>query len=351
MPLNFRSFLIRITTFLGGLYFFLEYVFPKESGIGTYHDQITTGVQVVGSMAVGLGIINIIKVHGGRIIRTRTGWQNSIALMLGLAAMLSIEAIDLVQSQSSARKRQELDTLVMFVKRVHADAVEKQIPPEPRIAALERRMVEIITAAKAREAKAPAEEKEGLATFEKSMADAAAQAALLRERYAQVGAADDPAITAHRDALSSALVSAAAAAQAIAAERTKSSLVTQYRTIAYQGFVEALGSAMFALLAFYIANAAYRAFRVRSVEAMTMMIAALIVMLGQIPFGPLYISEHIPAIRLWLIENISTPAFRAIYFGAAIAGLSMAVRMWLSLERSPLVADDQPSPSPAGGAK
>src|SRR5262249_28906565 len=99
-------------------------------------------------------------------------------------------------------------------------------------------------------------------------------------------------------------------------------------------------SAMFALLAFYIASAAYRSFRVKSIEAFIMMLTAIVVMLGQIPFGPLYISPHLPAIRLWLLEDVSTPAFRAIYFGAAVAGLSMAVRMWLSLERSPLAPEE-----------
>jgi hypothetical protein len=100
-----------------------------------------------------------------------------------------------------------------------------------------------------------------------------------------------------------------------------------------------LGAAMFSLLAFYIASAAFRSFRIRSLEALFMMLAAVVVMLGQIPHGPLYISESLPGMRLWLLENLSTPAFRAIYFGAAVAGLALAVRMWLSLERSPLSDD------------
>jgi hypothetical protein len=71
-----------------------------------------------------------------------------------------------------------------------------------------------------------------------------------------------------------------------------------------------------------------------------MMIPAIIVMLGQIPHGQLYIHEDLPELRAWLLKNISTPAFRAITFGALVASLAMAIRMWLSLERSPLTADD-----------
>jgi len=59
-------------------------------------------------------------------------------------------------------------------------------------------------------------------------------------------------------------------------------------------------------------------------------------MLGQIPQGPMYISEDLPYFRLWLLKNISTPAFRAIFFGSSIAGLAMAIRIWFSLERGPL---------------
>ena len=73
---------------------------------------------------------------------------------------------------------------------------------------------------------------------------------------------------------------------------------------------------------------------------MVMMIFAILVMLGQIPQGPLYIWEGLPALRLWLMANISTPAVRAIEFGSIVAGLAMAVRMWLSLEKSPLAVDD-----------
>ena len=97
---------------------------------------------------------------------------------------------------------------------------------------------------------------------------------------------------------------------------------------------------MFSLLGFYIAAAAYRAFRISSFEALLMMSAAVIVMLGQIPFGAL-ISEYFPELRLWLLKFPSAGAFRAIKIGALIAGLGMAFRMWFSIESSSFVKEQQ----------
>jgi hypothetical protein len=108
--------------------------------------------------------------------------------------------------------------------------------------------------------------------------------------------------------------------------------------ILYKYMFVSLGAAMFSLLSFYIATAAYRSFRVRSFEAAFMMAAALLIMVGQIPLGE-YISQwtnqwaNIPEWRNWVIKNISTPAFQGIAIGATVAGLAMSLRIWLSIER------------------
>ncbi len=111
----------------------------------------------------------------------------------------------------------------------------------------------------------------------------------------------------------------------------------------YTGLLVNLDSAMFALLAFYIASASYRAFRVRTVEAALLMISALVIMLGLVSFGIaatsfIPVDSHFAIFRLeqlstWLMQYINMPAQRAVTIGVMVGSLAMAMRLWLSLER------------------
>jgi hypothetical protein len=104
-----------------------------------------------------------------------------------------------------------------------------------------------------------------------------------------------------------------------------------------------LDAAMFSLLAFYIASAAYRAFRVRTVEAGLLMVAALLVMLGLVNVG-VWLTSWIPEsstwaffrlenLSVWMMSIINMSGQRAVTIGVAVGALAMAMRLWLSLER------------------
>lgn len=105
-------------------------------------------------------------------------------------------------------------------------------------------------------------------------------------------------------------------------------------------FFNPLQAAMFSLLAFYIASAAFRAFRVRNVEASILLIAAMIVMLGRIPFGESLFAwipggeRWLPSLTEWIMNTPNTAAQRGIIIGAALGAASLSLRVILGIERS-----------------
>lgn len=93
-----------------------------------------------------------------------------------------------------------------------------------------------------------------------------------------------------------------------------------------------LQATMFSLLAFMIASAAFRAFRIRNIEAAVLMIAAIIVMLGRVPIGQ-YILPYSVEISEWIMNFPNLAAQRGILIGAALGAASMAIRVILGIER------------------
>ena len=90
---------------------------------------------------------------------------------------------------------------------------------------------------------------------------------------------------------------------------------------------------MFALLAFYIASAAYRAFRARNLLASIVLVSAVIVMVGRIPIGEA-IHPFVPWLADWIMKVPNMAAQRAIGIGLGLGGSAMAIKIVLGIERS-----------------
>jgi len=122
----------------------------------------------------------------------------------------------------------------------------------------------------------------------------------------------------------------------------------------YDWIYSPMASTMFALLAFFIASAAFRAFRIRTVEAGLLAVAALIVMLGRVPLGDLLTdwlfqlkwlpgaphTLHLSTFQEWIMDIPQNAAKRAIIIGAALGVMATGLRVILGIERSYLSGED-----------
>lgn len=108
--------------------------------------------------------------------------------------------------------------------------------------------------------------------------------------------------------------------------------------VVFNYLLRPMSSTVFSLLAFHMATASYRAFRVRSGEAALMMTSAFIVMLGQIPIG-LWLTHglpsflQLPVMAQWVLYIANSAAVRGMWFGMMVGAIAVGLRFWLSLER------------------
>ncbi len=124
-----------------------------------------------------------------------------------------------------------------------------------------------------------------------------------------------------------------------------------------------MDATMFSLLAFFIASAAFRAFRARAFEATLLLITAMFVMLGNIPVGDLVwnkviswlplpeswvlledgtsrIADGASWLRQWILDVPNTAARRGIILGVSLGVISQSIRIILGIERSYLGGGD-----------
>ena len=109
-----------------------------------------------------------------------------------------------------------------------------------------------------------------------------------------------------------------------------------YRQFFYYIMVP-IQATMFSLLAFFIASAAFRAFRARSVIATLLLLAALVIMVRFVPMGP--ISTVVSDAAGWILRVPNLAAKRAIIIGVGLGAVATALKVMVGIERSYLGRD------------
>jgi hypothetical protein len=123
----------------------------------------------------------------------------------------------------------------------------------------------------------------------------------------------------------------------------------------YDSMFTPLQGTMYALLAFFVASASYRAFRAKNIDASILLIAAFVILLGRTP-APSLIADFfagagitfmatafnfVPTLTDWIMDVPNMAGQRAILIGIALGVISMALRLILGVERTYLGSDSK----------
>jgi hypothetical protein len=101
----------------------------------------------------------------------------------------------------------------------------------------------------------------------------------------------------------------------------------------YNYMMVPLQGTMFAILAFFIASAAYRSFRAKSKESAVLLIAAVIVMMGRVPLGE-YILPLSGDVSQWILNVLNASVRRAILIGVSLGTVALSFKIIFGVERS-----------------
>ncbi|MBF0547213.1 MAG: hypothetical protein HQM08_22425 [Candidatus Riflebacteria bacterium] len=123
------------------------------------------------------------------------------------------------------------------------------------------------------------------------------------------------------------------------AEKLKTSFKKTFENLndfIFQGILKPAGATMISLLAFFIASAAFRAFRIKSIEASILFISAIVVMIGNVPLGNTISGGLLPRLKDWILEVPGSGAQTAIIIGAAAGYIVAALKLIFGVERTHL---------------
>ena len=95
VPTRFRKPLIVAVTFIAGLFYSVEFFWHGngeggDNPLSAWITPMSDWVNVVFGFTLGLGIYNLLQIHGRAVIRRRRGWPNSAGFYVALIVMTAV---------------------------------------------------------------------------------------------------------------------------------------------------------------------------------------------------------------------------------------------------------------------
>ena len=102
----------------------------------------------------------------------------------------------------------------------------------------------------------------------------------------------------------------------------------------------ALSGTMFAVLAFYIVSTAYRSFRIKSMQAFVLFVAAFILILGKVPLGQIiwdgvlgWTGAGVNDVIEWIMQAPAVAGKRGIMIGISIGAIVTSLKIIFGIEK------------------
>jgi hypothetical protein len=288
---------------LFGLFGLAEFYFPHHS-VGAITEELRTWAGIMFAFAYVLGAVNIIQVTWPKIRRRDPDWEYKVA-MLAAAAIMVVVGLPWHKAASSTTT-----PAVAIAASADGSTGVQVVAPADVVVQVDGAMLPAASGPRPVTAVAPGEVEVRLGRRVAGYAPMTAKVTLAVGQVATVRG--DPPMLWGKDG--------------------------RVFVWIYDHVFAPCNATMFALLAFFVASAAFRAFRARNVEAALLLGTAILMMLGRAPIGRA-IADSLPDVAQWLLDVPSNGGRRAIMMGAAIGAIATGLRVILGLERSHLGGD------------
>ena len=336
---------IAIVGFFGSLTLFGWFI--ESEGIKAFiDDDATQWYDIIASFAIFLGALNLLKLQFLKVLKQQSGWEYSVVAIVSFFAVfvigffmrgafvVDIPSLDIEETyftQKSAVEavnelRDSGDITEEIVDEIETkqflDIEKKKAEEKEKILDLAKKELLGLLAGsdiKKREKK--------IAKLENN----------LKEDLENIDEGEDINFYASTDNISGSLFikGVVKPAQWGAHIQTEGGLFKWM----FDNIFTPLSATMFALLAFYVASASYRAFRARNFEATLLLLAGIIIMIGRVPLGsliPSWIIMYLLVLVLGIVVNTYFKS-RELVFSVVALGLLGVTAFFLYLDSTTVV--------------